>query len=196
MRPEPLIKLAMGSLDEEIIVRRAEHRWQGVGIDEIPCSTAVRRPQTIGKPARAMFGKPFEKAAAARCEFDLLRAVFRNRRHAFGMRYQGTDHYSIRSFMRTEHSEGILRGAPPARPAPFPRRSANLGTRRTVCLRCVSARTIPFHPLPGGRTGTFQISCAYSLMVRSEENQPIRAVFRAAAFHHECLSRQRRNTER
>jgi len=41
------------------------------------------------------------------------------------------------------------------------------------------------HPLPQGEgiaphTGTFQISCAYSLIVRSDENQATRAVFRIA----------------
>ena len=54
----------------------------------------------------------------------------------------------------------------------------------------------PIYPLPGGRTGTSQISLAYSLIVRSEENQPMCAVLRAAACHQACLSRQRRNTER
>ena len=52
------------------------------------------------------------------------------------------------------------------------------------------------YPLPGGRTGTSQISLAYSLIVRSEENQPMCAVLRAAACHQACLSRQRRNTDR
>ena len=45
------------------------------------------------------------------------------------------------------------------------------------------------HPLPQGEgtaphTATFQISCAYSRIVRSEENQPTRAVLRIAERRH------------
>ena len=38
---------------------------------------------------------------------------------------------------------------------------------------------------------TFQMSSEYSRMVRSDENQPIRAVFSTLARHQEFLSRQR-----
>src|SRR5450631_4052915 len=107
MRPQPLVKSAMGTLDEEIIIGRAEYRRQGVGIDEFPFSARVCRSQAIGKPARAMLGKPFEKAAAARRERDLHRAVSRYRCHALGMRDQGADHNSIWRLMRTKHGEGV-----------------------------------------------------------------------------------------
>src|SRR5208282_6686097 len=88
------------------------------------------------------------------------------------------------------------RGAPQARLAPCPRRFATVGSRQLACLRRFFARTTTCQPLPGALTGTSQISSAYSLIVRSEENQPICAVLRAADCHQACLSRQRRNTER
>jgi hypothetical protein len=76
---------------------------------------------------------------------------------------------------------------------PIPRACVGLAAD---CLSPTPSGAPHIYPLPGGRTGTSQISLAYSLIVRSEENQPMCAVLRAAACHQACLSRQRRNTDR
>jgi len=52
-------------------------------------------------------------------------------------------------------------------------------------------------PQPAGSTGigpTFQMFSLYSLMARSDENRPMRAVFRMDIRHHCPASRQARST--
>src|SRR5271166_178308 len=107
------------------------------------------------------------------------------------MRREGPDDETVLGLMRPEDGERIAMAGgadrfdvvfaePPSRP------------RRRFCLHILRHAQWG----AGGVTGTFQISCAYSAIVRSEENQPICAVLRIAERHQEDLSRQRLKTLR
>jgi hypothetical protein len=126
-----------------------------------------------------------------RINFDDLHGLFRSQSldgHAAAATHERNDKMpgrngefdsSVADETATDHRSRELAGLPADCLSPTP-----------------SCPVHPIYPLPGGRTGTSQISLAYSLIVRSEENQPMCAVLRAAACHQACLSRQRRNTER
>ncbi len=225
MGAEFFIEFLMRAFDEEIIVRRAEHRREGVRIGEGPCGGAVRPAQAIG---RASFERrqPFEEAFRMDA-FELRNrlAIRRESLHPRGARHESTDNKTRRRLMQTQHGEGIAmaraddcidvvgRGAPihqseSFRVNPLPLGEGGLRSKPGEGLHsCNSMRaangwrgkasaTNPSpdpasrgHPLPMGEggahhTGTFQISSAYSRIVRSEENHATRAVLRMLERRH------------
>ena len=81
-------------------------------------------------------------------------------------------------------------------PRPFGERSAERsggGVRGNVIV-CKRLCTRP--PMQSHQAGTFQISFAYSRMVRSDENQPICATLRMARAYQSGRSRQTSSTRR
>ena len=65
VRAEPFIEALMGSLDEEMVVERAESWAEGVGVEEFPGLALVLGAKAIGEPVRLSWQKGFEKVALA-----------------------------------------------------------------------------------------------------------------------------------
>src|ERR1700750_2670799 len=79
----------------------------------------------------------------------------------------------------------------------YDRYQANFNDVRGNGFQARAPRTpLPWSALGLGRTGTFQISSAYSRMVRSEENHAMRATFITLARVHAGITCQRASIPR
>ena len=177
VRAEPRVKLEMRALDQQMVVHRAEDRAETIGIVPFPDAALVFGAQPIGGEGAAWPAETLEKAGVA------ARLERRWRRHpANGAQVRRAPGAKARTaqppscLVRPEHGERIG----------MPARRRSLRRRRRSEAR-------PFHDVMTWRTGTFQISSAYSAIVRSDENQPVRAVLRMAERHQDLRSRQRRD---
>ncbi len=165
----------MGALDQQMVVHFAEDRPVSVGVVPFPGAALVFGGETIGREGRLAEAEALEKAVrAARFEGEAF-AVAEMGEQGLGARREGAHRHAAGAFVWPEHGERVGMAAGDD--------SCDVGLARPIHLRRHEVRT-----------GTFQISSAYSAIVRSEENQPVRAVLRMAERHQDLRSRQRRAT--
>ena len=126
----------------------------------------VARLEPIGRALLEAGDEAFEEVALAALELDDRRARRGvSARDLQRVGREGADRPAGRRQMRPEDGERI-----------------GLARRRdrvdVALVRLPDSRAMPSPPLPQatGRNGAFQISCAYSAIVRSDENQPTLAV--------------------
>jgi hypothetical protein len=194
MGAKTLIDALMRALREQIVVERPEHWPKGVGVIEVPGAARIARPQLVEAPERKASHQPLEKAvivlARERAEKFALR---RDHIERLGMRHEGADGGPRIRHVQTEHAEGIaVAGAddgvemriryPPVRYAP---QAASLPLGRLHLTDYLF-----------GHVGTFQSSEAYSRIARSEEKNPMPAVFNTAERRHSVVRRHVAATSR
>jgi len=101
----------------------------------------------------------------------------RARLQGLGVRNEGADRHALGDGMGAEHGEGV----------------AMTGADKGVHVGRVKAPSVVAQVK---RTGTFQMSSAYSRMVRSDEKKPMCAVFSTAERHQAAGSRNLAATSR
>ena len=187
MRAEPFIQPPVRALDQQMVVERTEHRAERVGIAKTPARGAARRVQPVGEARGAAGHQRLEEAlGAAPAERDDRRAGVVDRRDRLRARHQRAQHEARRPAglhaMQPEQRERV--GMPRAH------------DRRHVLVAGLPQGRLHDPPQLSAAIWAFQISPAYSRIVRSDENQPTRAVFSMLARHHPARSRQRPATSR
>ena len=172
MGAEPAVKLQMRALDQQMVVHLAEDRAETIGIVPVPCAAFAFGGETISGEGRLVRAETLEKAVRAARFERKAQAVREMGEKIRRSRREGADQDAAAAFVWPEHGEGV--GMPTGDDF------LDVGVARAIHFLC-----------HGVRTGTFQTSSAYSAIVRSEENQPVRAVLRIAERHHDLRSRQR-----
>ena len=161
----------MRPFQQQMIVERAEHRTEGEGIVPFPDSAVILRAQPVverrGAIGQQQFEEPggiaaFEQAGgfAVRADQPQCRRPGHERadRQAGAGDVRAEDRERIRVARRRDIGD-VTRGSPP--------------DRRTLNSQTQSSRNV----------GTCQISLAYSRIARSDENQPMPAVFSRLVRH-------------
>ena len=184
MGAEPVIEPLMASLDEKMVVELAQDGPERVGIVEIPRAAAVFGPQPVVRTAFSLRQDTFEKASGVAQRERDVGAIGLDREQALGMRNESPEREARRRVMQPEHGERV------AVAGGHDRCDIRVTRLPSAILHDPSLSTYAF------LAGTSQMSSAYSRIVRSEENQPTRAVFRALDRHHEAGSRHFASTSR
>ena len=140
-----------------MVVQRAQCGAEGVGVRDLPDIGAAPGPQAIGQRQGSAGEQPLEKARRVAL-FQRMGDAARQRLQRLGAGEEGAQHHTARHRMRPEQREGI---------------GVARGQQRGDLSR-------PGAPARHRENGTFQISAAYSEMLRSAENQPMPAVFSTA----------------
>ena len=161
MRAKLVEQPVMRAFNQQVIVLVAEHTGKGVGVVKGPAALAVCGPQAVGEAVLAPGGRAFKKTVlVAAPKTGDQRSVSPDSLNSLGTRHQRPDNIGPARFVQAQHCKRVAM-----------RRGQN-GVNRGLC--CLPGR--PRHTPYTSGNGTSQISPAYSRMVRSDENQPVRAV--------------------
>ena len=178
LRAEPPVELPMRALDQQMIVERAERRTEGVGVKRGERSRRRRRSRPCRRALLERGDQRLEEVALAPRQLCQRLAVARQRAHPNGVGSEDADHPSSGGLMRAQDRERI---------AAARRRTAATSASRALQT---SMTTSPSMTSAYRHKRAFQISVAYSAIVRSEENQPTLAVLRMLERIHVFWSRQ------
>ena len=178
MRAEPLVEPRVRAFAEQVVVERAEHRAEGVGVVDVP-----RRRRGWRRAAR------YGGAAPGSDALEEARGVAARERPRAARR-RGASR-STRSRARDEGAHDARRRRPRAGRAP---RRDRRGVPSTIALRLVAAGQASPAPWPSAARPA-QARAQMSRGVFADrrgrtENQPMRAVFRIAVRHQASRSRQ------
>src|SRR6185312_507666 len=167
VRAQLVVEPKMGALRHQQVVDRAQNRPEAVGICKPPFRAAA--PGAVFHGLGRARDDPFEKPMAVDAGKSAQRLSLKIVRFRFlRSRYPNACKSPIRAGMRAEQREGII---------------------VTAFQECFDGTRWRLHMTP-------QISCAYSRMVRSEENQPTFATLRTEAARQSAGLVQRRSTSR
>ena len=157
----------MRSLAQEIVVDRAERRSESIGVDvgETPRAIRPRRDRAAVRRRGISASKKSSLRAASVGE---QLSVAGQRPDSEGVRREHPDDPALASQMRARERRKDRRTAPRG----SPRRRRPALSNPPFCPSAGAAAQ------PSGLNGAFQISLAYSAIVRSDENQPTLAVLR------------------
>ena len=203
MRAELVEEPQMRAFGDVVVVHRPEHGTEGIGIGQPPVAAGVA--QVIAERlAFADVDLAFEEAGivAARQRADFF-AVEGKGRCRIGMRHEAAGDETVCRFLYAEHRERIAMHAGHdgldvagccLEGSSFSRGGARLLHLPTTLPGLRSSLGASF--MQSHHVATFQISFAYWRMVRSEENQPIRATLRIARAYQSGLLRQTLSTSR
>ena len=175
VRAKVIVQARVRPLTDQPVVHGAQYRAVGVRVIDDPVAAGVRCAQQIAGSARQLSFEKTRRVEAREPRQGL--AVAGRRFELVGARDEGAEQPFPVFLVHAEHGKGIGMSA------------ADDGRDRARLCR----GPLRHHQAFGT---TFQISLAYSRIVRSEENQPTRDVLRTAARHHEAESRQRSSTRR
>ena len=167
LRPEAAVQLAMGAFAQEIVVERTESRSKRI---RVQCRVrSGRRLDLDPIDGTLLEGRDqrFEEVVLAARQFREELSVEGYRPHADGVRRKDANNPAVGGLVRSKHGERIARA----------RRlnCGDVGVTRPPSLHVFSSRS---SVQVSGLNGAFQISDAYSAMVRSDENHPTLAVLR------------------
>ncbi len=181
MSAQPLVETQVRALDQQVVVHLPQHRREPIGIIEAPFAAGVARMESISRQGLAAGYQAFEQAGGMAL---VERAQAPARRVAGlevgGMRREGPDDHPLGDGVRAQDGERVPVEGGYDRVDLMPIETPALGR---LHIQVVNA-------------GTFQISWAYSLIARSDENHPIWATFSMAERRHAAWSPQRRSTSR
>ena len=163
MRTHLVEQAAMRSFGEIMIVHRAQHRAIAIGIDQrIVAAIGIARDvaQRLALAHRHLAAEQAIGMNAVQLAHRLARQRVGADAQRLGQHHAGGE--ALRRRMDAQGGEGIIL-APLNHPVDLLRRQHRLS-------------------VPPGHAGSFQMSVAYSRMVRSDENQPMRATLWIAFF--------------
>ena len=201
VRAHPFEEPQVGALAHVVVVHRAEHRTEGVGVGAPPLAAGVARP-VLERLAAADRQRPLEEAGVVAPGEAAGRFVGQG----VGLELGGSVDEGARQepaghLVHAEHRERI--GVAPGDDRLHRRLVERRPGRRLpagggFALDRSLAHRRPLHDASLGEGYRLipQMSCAYCRMVRSEENHPMRAVLRIAFFHQTVGSDQSASTSR
>ena len=108
MGADPAVELAMGALDEQVVVDIAENSAVGVGVVENPLSPGIPRLEPIAEALAPRRQKPFEKAVlVARLEHHERSPALVDNLEGLGMRHERANDQAVGCHVGPEDGEGI-----------------------------------------------------------------------------------------
>ncbi len=180
MSAEAFIKPLVRAFDQQVIVERTESRAKSIGVEKVPAVALLLGVEPVGEAVLFPGDQALEEIAlAAPFEVQNRTVGLDQRLQARDAWNESSDHHPFGQIVQPENGKGV--------------RISRGDNARHVLIACTPAHTgcVFFFFFHADRAGTRHMSSVYSLIVRSDENQPARAVFSMAERHQDLRSRQR-----